>query len=159
MNGCHRRIVEVRRSDGRFEWARTDLDGFQEQMSNATTAGNGLALVIDDQKFTSVPLTLGLRIGHEVNLAGQSWLPEIYAEYTHEFDNDNQPVVGHFVSDPSKTRFVLPTDETDRDYMTVGVQASTAFSEGGAAYLLYETLLFHRYLNVHSFEAGLRFQF
>jgi uncharacterized protein with beta-barrel porin domain len=144
---------------GRFEWARTDIDGFQERMSNSTANGNGLAIVIDDQDFTSVPLTFGARIGHEFQVGGQSWLPEVYAEYTHEFDNDNKPVIGYFVNDPSKTRFVLPTDSTDRDYMTVGVQASTAFSNSGSAYLLYETLLFHEYLNVHSFEAGLRFQF
>ncbi|MEM7468281.1 MAG: autotransporter outer membrane beta-barrel domain-containing protein [Pseudomonadota bacterium] len=145
----------------RFDYADIDIDGFTERMrdSAAGTPGSGLALIIDEQEFESVTIALGTDIGTEWQWGTTTVYPVFTAEYVHEFENENAPIVGRFVNDSSNTRFSLPTDEPDENFFNVGFSLSALLSDQVVGYARYQGLLDYDNLDVHAFEFGIKANF
>ena len=142
----------------RFDYADVEIDGFSERMrdSNAATAGSGLALAINDQDFESVTLALGTDIGTEWVVGGTTLYPTFTAEYIHEFENENSPIVGRFINDSSRTTFALPTDEADENFFNVGFSVAALLSDKVVGFARYQALLDYDNLDVHAFEFGIK---
>ncbi len=142
-----------------IEYVNSDVDGYEETMSNPNADGGGWATAIEDQEVDSFTLQLGGDLSYAIS---QSWgvlLPQVHAEWVHEFEDDAQNVVGHYILDPSNTAFSLNTDSPDSDYFNVRLGVSAQFAQGRSAYLYYRKLLGYRDLDVDSFSAGVRLEF
>ena len=143
----------------RFDYADIDIDGFTERMRDTTALGSGLALAINDQEFESVTIALGTDIGTEWQVGGTTLYPTFTAEYVHEFENENAPIVGRFVNDSSRTFFALPTDEPDENFFNVGFSLSALLSDQVVGFARYQGLLDYDNLDVHAFEFGIKANF
>jgi outer membrane lipase/esterase len=143
---------------GRLEYVDVDVDGFRENISNPTAAGSGLALEIDEQDFTSFTLAVGGQVTRAISMPWGVLLPQLNAEYVHEFENDNDAIAGRFLGDLSGTTFFLPTDDPDRNYVNLSVGASAVFAEGRSAFIQYQTLLGYEDLESHAIGVGLRIE-
>ena len=143
----------------RFDYADIDIDGFTERMRDTTALGSGLALAINDQEFESVTIALGTDIGTEWQVGGTTLYPTFTAEYVHEFENENAPIVGSFVKDSSNTLFMLPTDEPDENFFNVGFSLSALLSDQVVGFARYQGLLDYDNLDVHAFEFGIKANF
>lgn len=143
----------------RVDIAHTEIDGYTERMSSATTQGSGLAMQIDAQDFTSLTTAFGARAATTISLATIDVFPQIGAEYLHEFENDNEDTTGRFVDDRSRSTFLLPTDAPDRDYGNVSAGLSADFRNGWSGHFLYQGLIGYSDLQLHAFEVGARLQF
>jgi uncharacterized protein with beta-barrel porin domain len=143
---------------GRLEYVDVDVDGFRENISNPTAAGSGFALEIDEQDFTSFTLAVGGQVTRAISMPWGLLLPQLNAEYVHEFENDNDAIAGRFLGDLSGTTFFLPTDDPDRNYVNLSVGASAVFAEGRSAFIQYQTLLGYEDLESHAIGVGLRIE-
>ncbi|MCB1739118.1 MAG: autotransporter outer membrane beta-barrel domain-containing protein [Gammaproteobacteria bacterium] len=144
---------------GRVQYARTEIDSFRERIANPNAAGSGLALAIDKQTFTSVPAAIGLQIGKTFYTSWGEVYPQVFGEYTHEFSNNDKALTGQFVNDPTNTKFALPSDEPDRDYVVYGARATALFGGGQSVYAMYQGLAGYSDLTLHAVEVGVRVDF
>ncbi len=142
----------------RADVAKVEIDGYTERMSRPTALGNGLALQIDDQSFTSVMSAIGAQFGWLSAQSWGTWYPQVMAEYVHEFDNDGDPITGRFVNAPDVS-FRMGLDDPDRNFANVGVSSSFVLNSGTAAFVSYQTLLGYRDLTTHAVEVGVRVPF
>ena len=77
----------------------------------------------------------------------------------HEFEDDNQTISGEFINDPTNTTFAVPTDDPDRDYFTASLGFSGQFTNNLAAFVQYERLLGHSYIDEDVVNGGVRLSF
>jgi outer membrane autotransporter protein len=142
----------------RFDYADTNIDAFTED-PRGSGAGAGLALAVEDQDFESVMTTVGVLATGSFSGGYIGMLyPYLFAEYTHEFENDNDPLVGKFVTDPAASgfSFALPTEEPDRNYFNFGIGVTAAFTETTTGFARYQGLVGYEDLEIHAFEIGIR---
>ena len=145
----------------RFEYADIEIDGFTERMARAAVAvpGSGLSLDIDGQDLESMTATVGGTAGFEWQTSWGMVYPQATVEYTHEFKNDNEPITGRFVNDPSLTTFTLFTDPPDRNYLNVGAGMTATFTDNISGFFRYQGLVDYEDMDVHAFEFGIRVNF
>ena len=144
---------------GQLQYINADVDGYQERAADPSASGSGWTVELEDQEYESLTLSLGGQTSYAMS---QSWgvlVPQARFDWVHEFDDDNRLVSGRFLGDPSRTRFTLPTDESDSDYFNLGVGVSAIFSEGKSAFFYYQTTVGFEDLEHHNFSGGLRWEF
>jgi uncharacterized protein with beta-barrel porin domain len=129
------------------------IDGFDE------SGGTGLELVYDDQHSDSLTTVGGLFGSVAISTGFGVLVPQVTAEYIHEFLNDQRSVGFSFVGDLSRQKFRFQTDRPDRDYFIVGVGTVLVLPGGVSPFINYRELLGHRDRSSHTVTAGLRFAF
>jgi outer membrane lipase/esterase len=134
----------------RVDYTTTQVDALDE------TGGLGWAMHIDEQQFESLQTAPGVRLSYAISLPWAVIMPMARAEYIHEFENDSRAIISNFALDPSKTRFNVFTDKPDRDYINVSAGISAQFIHGISAFVNYETVQAHSYVNNHNFTGGVR---
>lgn len=144
---------------GRLDYADVDIDGYTERMSRPSAPGRGLAVAIDSQDYQSLTLALGLTGYMEIPMSWGSLLPQFTAEYVHEYQNDNEPITGYFVDALSRTRFSIPTDEPDRDYLNLALGVTALVTDTTSAYLQYQTLQGYRDQSLNEVRLGVKVDF
>ncbi|MBA2409464.1 MAG: autotransporter domain-containing protein, partial [Gammaproteobacteria bacterium] len=75
------------------------------------------------------------------------------------YEDDNQIISGEFINDPTGTGFAVSTDDPDRDYFTAALGVSGQFTNNLAAFVQYERLLGHSYLDENVINGGVRLSF
>ena len=83
-------------------------------------------------------------------------MPKLRLGYFHEFEDDGRVMAGRFVGDPGRHTFLIPTDDPDRDYLSVGLDLTAAFEGGTSAYIAYDVDLERDDLDLYLITAGLR---
>jgi outer membrane autotransporter protein len=136
----------------RVDYTTTQVDALDE------TGGEGWSMHINDQQFESLQTVPGLSLSYPVSLSWAVIMPTVRAEYVHEFNNDSRAIITHFAQDPSKNRFNIFTDSPDRDYINLNAGISAQFKYGISAFVNYETVQAHSYVNNHNFTGGVRFE-
>ncbi len=143
----------------RLEYVQTDVDGYQERMSNPTADGGGWAVRIQDQDVTFFHSQLGAEVAYAISTSWGVLQPSAHLEWVHEFEDGGDNVVGHFVQDTSRTQFSLPTDRNDKDYYNLRIGVSAQFAKGRSAFLYYRKLFGYSDLNAYTIGGGLRLEF
>lgn len=107
---------------------RVGLNYSNTQILNySEVGGTGLELVYDDQWINSLQSVLGMVVSMPLSTGIGVFLPQISADFIHEFANSQRSVTVHFAEDlrANPTRFKFLTDGPVRDFvnLTVGVSA------------------------------------
>ncbi|MEQ1638507.1 MAG: autotransporter outer membrane beta-barrel domain-containing protein [Methylococcales bacterium] len=136
----------------RVDYTSTHVDALNEQ------GGAGWALHVDQQSFESLQTAAGLQLAYAVNLPWAVIIPTARAEYIHEFQNDSRNIRAFYLGDPSQTRFNILTDTPDRDFIVASAGLSAQFAHGISAFVNYDTVQAHSYINNHNFSGGVRME-
>jgi outer membrane lipase/esterase len=87
------------------------------------------------------------------------FVPQIMAEWRHEFEDDSRNIKARYIHDVTNTSFSVPTDDPDRDYFALGAGLSVLLGRGIGAFFNYETALGLKRITHHQFTAGFRMEF
>lgn len=137
----------------RAETAQFDIDAFEEQ------GPSGFALGIGEQKSTSAQSALGGNIAYVKAVNYGIWVPKLTAEWVHEFKDNEREIDAYFVNLPGAGRFLISTQEPDRDFFNVGWSVAGTFAAGRSAYIRYEALLGRDNYVAELVELGARLAF
>jgi outer membrane autotransporter protein len=143
----------------RIEYIKTDVDGYDETMSNPTGNGGGWATHINSQDLKSFTSKLGGEVSYAVSTSWGVLLPSAQVEWVHEFEDNAGNVSGFYLQDTSQTAFSLATDDLDQNYYNLTLGVSAQFAEGRTGYISFRKLFGYDDLDVHSVNAGLRMEF
>jgi outer membrane autotransporter protein len=138
---------------GRVNYVNVRIDGFQE-------SGAGLFdLNVDQQTIESLTTVLGVNVSYAISLPWGVLLPQVTAEWEHQYLNDSRIIDGTLVADPTQSALGVPTNTPDRNYFNLGAGVSATFGRGFSAFVYYETVLGEQNFTVHSFTGGIRYEF
>jgi outer membrane autotransporter protein len=141
----------------RADYSDVDIDGYTETASAPSSRGAQLAVAIDPQQFNSLTATTGINVNGQWGNGDHPWYPYAMAEYTHEFESNNDPISGRFAIDPDTgARFKLPIDPGDKNYFSLGAGTTVALTDRVYGFFRYQGLIGYRGLTVHAFQVGLR---
>lgn len=149
------------RSAGAWQWggyvraetAKFDIDGYEE------AGPSGFALGIGDQSSTSAQTAFGGNLAYVKSVNYGIWIPKLTAEWVHEYQDNERDIDAYFVNQPDAGRFVITTQEPDRDYFNLGWSVAGTFSGGRSAYVRYEAMLGRDDYVAELFELGGRLAF
>lgn len=134
----------------RVDYTNTQIDALDENKQGA----KGWALHIDKQSIESLQTAAGLQLAYAINLPWGVISPMVRAEYVHEFQNDSRNISAHYVQ--GKKQFNIITDSPDRDFIVASAGLSAQFVHGISAFVNYDTVQAHSYINNHNFSGGVR---
>jgi outer membrane autotransporter protein len=134
----------------RVDYKNTGVDALNE------TGGQGYALHTNGYSFESLQSAAGLQLSYAFSTPWAVIVPMVKAEYIHEFENDSRVFSSYFLQDVRQARFNIITDKPDRDFIIASAGVSAQFIHGISAFLNYDTIQGHQFLNNHSFSAGIR---
>lgn len=138
---------------GRVLYSDSEIDGYRE------TGAAGLDMDIHSRDVDSLRSTLGGRVGRVFSTSGGVWIPQLFLEWEHQFEDGGETLNGTFANDPSGTLFRLPTDTLEGDYFRLGLSVTGQFTHGRSAYLNYETTVGQSDSTEHNFSLGVRLEF
>lgn len=149
------------RSNGAWQWggyvraetAKFDIDGYEE------AGPSGFALGIGDQSSTSAQTAFGGNLAYVKSVNYGIWIPKLTAEWVHEYQDNERDIDAYFVNQPGAGRFIITTQEPDRDYFNLGWSVAGTFSGGRSAYVRYEAMLGRDDYVAELFELGGRLAF
>ncbi len=137
----------------RIETLYLEIDGYRE------SGAGGLDLEIKKQELLSVQSALGGRIAYAISTRFGVFVPQVMAEWRHEFEDDSRNIRARYLHDVTNTLFSVPTDEPDRDYFALGAGLSVLLGRGIGAFFNYETALGLNRITHHQFTGGFRMEF
>jgi outer membrane autotransporter protein len=131
-----------------IHYLRTELDDFTE-------SGSPLALQYEEQVEGSLTSTVGFQGSMAISTSFGVVVPQVNAEYVHEFLNDRRTVHAT-ATDGSAVNFV--TDPPDRNYANVGAGVVFVLPDGISPFLSYSAEVLNRFEEVHTVTAGVRLE-
>ncbi|MEK7369923.1 MAG: autotransporter outer membrane beta-barrel domain-containing protein [candidate division NC10 bacterium] len=136
------------------------VDAFKEHgWQSKPQMDTGLELNYEGQHEDSLTTTLGLFASIALSTPIGVVVPQVTAEYVHEFMRDQRVVYFNFHEDFTRTRLRFQTAPPDRDYGNVGAGVSLLFPGGLAGFVNYRALVGYSGQMSHTATAGLRFAF
>ena len=139
----------------RLNYVRSSVDSYTET-DNANT---GLAMNIGDADSTSLTSVLGVQGAYAISTDFGVVVPQLRAEYEHEFKNDPSSVSQSFVQDGSGTVLSLRGDEPDRNYFNLGASVVMILPNGWIPFIDFEALVGYEDLKRNRLTAGMRVEF
>lgn len=112
---------------------RIGLNYSNTHISDYTESGStGLELVYDDQWINSFQSVLGFVVSMPISTGVGVFVPQMGADYIHEFANSQRAIIVHFVEDTrsSPTKFKFLNDGPDRDFVNLSFGVSAVLPHG-----------------------------
>jgi outer membrane lipase/esterase len=119
----------------------------------------GIELRYDNQNIVSLTTSAGIFASMAISTGFGVLVPQVTAEYVHEFLNDQRSVGFTFVNTPSRPRFLFQTDEPDRDFFNIGIGTVLVLPGGKTVYVNVRQLLGYDTRSATTVTAGLRVPF
>ena len=132
-----------------LEYTHASIDGFTE------TGADPFNLVVSDRDADSLESRLGFVASTELDLGGMMLVPEVRAEWRHEFLDDNDEVTAAFVGQPGSS-FTAIGSEFGRDAAVVGAGLTLRVTDSIDAFVDYDGRFQSDY-QAHAVSGGLRF--
>lgn len=132
-----------------IHYTRTDLNDFSEE-------GSPLALHYEDQTEDSLTTTVGFQGSIAISTSFGVVVPQVNAEYVHEFLNDRRTV--HAFSTVTGAPVNFSTDPPDRDYANIGGGVVFVLPDGLSPFINYSAEVANRFEEVHTVTAGVRLE-
>jgi len=134
---------------------RLGIHYLRTEYNDFTETGTPMALSYPDQVEDSLTSTLGFQGSVAISTSFGVVVPQINAEYVHEFLNDRRTV--HAV-DLNGNPATFVTDPPDRDYFNVGAGLVFVLPDGVSPFLSYSAEVANRFEEVHTVTAGVRIE-
>ncbi len=142
-----------------LEYVRSNVDGFTEQVSDASADGGGWATRVDSMDQTWLTLNLGGRVSYTHSTDWGVLIPYARLDWLHEFKDDSQSVNAYFVDDPSPQAIEISSEDPDRDYMRLRVGSSAQFQNGLVGFIDFGTLFANSRWSSSNVSLGVRMEF
>jgi uncharacterized protein YhjY with autotransporter beta-barrel domain len=140
----------------RFRFRYTDLN-----INNYTETGStGLEMRFLRDRVTSLQTAIGLQASAAISTGIGVVVPQITADWTHEFQNNQHAMYAQFVQDgrPVPTTFQFQNDKPDRDFFHVGTGVGLVLAHGIQPYVNFEALLGNSMFNNFVGTVGIRLE-
>jgi outer membrane autotransporter protein len=134
-------------------YRETTIDRYRE------SGNTGLELAYDNQNIQSLTTTAGVFGSVAISTGFGVIVPQVTAEYVHEFLDDQRSVGFRLVQDQLQRRFLFETDPPDRDYFNLGVGVSMVLPNGMQPFLNFRELVGYNDRSSHTVAIGLRIPF
>jgi outer membrane autotransporter protein len=134
-------------------YLNADIDGFRE------TGGDVINLEIGDQDIESLISVVGGQASYTIRTGFVDLVPQVRAEWWHEFENDSRSLEASFVNDLDSVTRVIPTDDPDRNYFNLGLTLLGVFSEDASGFVECQTVLGIEDITNHIVRGGIRLNF
>jgi uncharacterized protein with beta-barrel porin domain len=139
----------------RATYIKSDIDSYVEKDKN----GSGLNMKVDSDDRKSVTATAGVKASYAVSMDWGVLVPQVRAEYEHQFDQDAQKSRSSYVLDADKNKYSLKGDDPDRNYFNLGAGIVAVMPNGWSAFVDYTGLVGYDDLKRHQLTAGVRMEF
>jgi outer membrane autotransporter protein len=143
----------------RFDYLSADVDAFEETVTGINDLGRGLGIAYDAQDFSSITGQVGVQIGYNVSTSWGVIVPQVNLSFIREFDDGADTVQGGFLGDSLSESYTLLNDDADTSYGQVGAGAVFVTRSGRSFYVFYDQLVSHEFLEIQTFNVGLRLGF
>ncbi len=140
---------------GGVTWTRSEVDAYSER----DLSGSGLAMRFSGTDRDSTIGHAGLRLSYAVSTGNGVLVPQLRAEYQHEFEDEAESVSAGFLLDSSGNRFTLTGDRPDTSGGEIGFSIVGVFADGWNAYADYATLVSRDDFDRYRFSLGVRKEF
>ncbi len=144
-----------------LEYARQEVDGYDERASNAAGNGAGWAVQVADVVGSSTNASVGANASWAISGSNGVYQPFLGLRWTQVIDSQENNVGLRYLGDIGAARetFFAGTDEEDRSYGTLLLGLSAQFAQGVGGFLrLSRHFGESRYDNT-SAQLGFRFEF
>jgi len=124
----------------------------------------GLNLAYEQQDFTSMTTTLGLRATFAWNRSWGVLLPYLRADFVREYEDDVEVFGARFAADPVGTPsgnsapILIRSDNPDRSYWRLAAGFSAQLPHGISGYVEYQRLESFQFVDFQDISVGLRAQ-
>lgn len=139
---------------GRLGYLKLDINGYTE-----TESRHGLALDVAAQSLKSLQTALGVKVAYNAGTAAGVVVPYASIEWNREFANDTRSLTAKYTNDPNNNFFAIPTDDPDRNYVTLSAGASMLFRRGLSAFLNFTVVEGLRHIRNRGIAIGARMEF
>lgn len=165
----------------RLTYTDAQIDGYTEQFVTGPGSaldpvtgqpfGHGMELAVDEQSIESLISTVGATLAWNVGTGWGVLVPQLRANWHHEFEDDARAIVTRFAATPSNISVFLPggdlsainltvfTNEPDRDYFDVGAGLQAVLAGGTQLFVLVESVVGLEEVSSFGGTAGVRFAF
>lgn len=137
-----------------FSYSRMNIDSYTE------TGNTGLELRFLRDRITSLQSSVGLQITAAVSTGIGVVTPQLNADWTHEYRNDQREISAQFAQDgrAAPTIFQFQNDKPDRDFFHLGTGVGLLLPNGVQPYLNFEALLGNRFFSNFAGTVGVRIE-
>lgn len=142
-----------------LSYARQQIDGYVESMSNPTGIGRGLGLDYSSQTIESAKARLGFQAAVTKSMNWGLLSGQYRLDYFRELTDATRVIQASYINDPLSQPFSLRTEETDLDYGSIAFDITGVLSNGRTAYLTYSTLVGLDKISYSGIQAGFRMKF
>lgn len=140
---------------GGVTWTRSEIDAYDER----DLSGSGLAMRFSGSDRDSTIGHAGLRLSYAASTGNGVLVPQLRAEYQHEFEDAAESVSAGFLLDSAGNRFTLAGDRPDTSGAEVGFSVVGVFADGWNAYADYARLVSRDDYDRYRFALGVRKEF
>lgn len=132
---------------------KNEIDDYRE------TGASGLELAVEDQDIDSTKSILGIHLSSAFSRPSGVLVPQAWAEWHHEFEDDARNVRTAYVADPNRLPLLVKTDDPDENYFLTGLGLSGVFAHGFQGFLSVEAILGLDDISSYAGTAGIRKEF
>ena len=140
-------------------YSTNSIDAYTERGRNGRDFDTGLELAYDRQHRDSLTTSVGAFLSYAVGTSIGVFVPQLTAEWVHEFLDDQRVVYFRFREDLGRTRLRFQTDPPDRDYFNLGVGVVLVLPKNVSAFVNYRTMVGYSDREVHTVSGGFRVNF
>ena len=136
-------------------WTQSEIDGYTEQ----DLSGSGLAMGFGKTERDSLLGHVGFRVSYAISTSGSVVLPQLRAEYQHEFEDDPASAMARYTLDPAATEYLFVGGEVDRDSVNAGLSLAMILPGGWMTFADVSMLFGHDTFDRTRATLGLRKEF
>jgi outer membrane autotransporter protein len=133
-------------------FVHTEIDGYTER------GNSGIELTYSDRTRQSLQSVVGATLSVAGSTPFGAVIPQIDAEWIHEFQDDQRHHSVRFAQDlrTNAGTFAFQNEQPDRDFFNVNAGVSIALAHGIQTFVQYRTLVGHSDFQSHGVAAGVR---
>lgn len=141
-------------------YTTNNIGGYSEAgQQNRPDNDTGLEVTYEGQHRESLVTKLGFFASYAISAGIGVLVPQVGAEWVHEFLDNQRTIYFRFREDEAGTRLRFQTDKPDRNYFHVNAGLVMVFPKDVSAFLNYQVLLGYNDRVAHTLDAGVRIAF
>ena len=137
-----------------FNWSNTHIRGFSED------GNTGLELRYNDQYVNSLQSVVGLQGSAAFSTSVGVFVPQVNADYIHEYANSQRFINVQFVQDlrADATKFAFQNDNPARNYFSIGTGLLAVLPNGLQPFVNFRMMVGNSQFNNYAGMFGLRIE-